>query len=365
MLFQGSSEQLNAFLSFLNESSQHLKFTMNYDKVAINFLDLMITVGEDHVLYTNLYQKPTDRNSFLSAQSHHPLPLKNSLPYSQFCRIKRICKKPTDLNQHMNNMQNKFRERGYSESQIDNARSKINEKNRSNLLERQPNSKSQPSCVLSTCYSKCAEQFKKIVYEHWHILSKDKSLSGAFATPPLVVFSRGQNLRDHLVRSDLPPRPIRSQLQLAPVPHGNYRCGSCTQCNFTHKCHDFRHPHSGRKIPIKGVIRCSTEGVIYLLSCPCGKAYVGKTTRALKVCIAEHRSSIRCKNTTYPVAAHFVEANHTVSSLRYIGIEQVSKPRRGGDFDSLLLQREAAWIYKLQTLAPHGLNVEFDLRPFL
>ena len=101
------------------------------------------------------------------------------------------------------------------------------------------------------------------------------------------------------------------------------------------------------------------------MTCPCGKAYVGKTKRALKVRIAEHRSSIRCKNITYPVAAHFVEANHTVSSLHYIGIEHVPMPRRGGDIDSLLLKREAEWIYKLKTLAPQGLNLDFDLRSFL
>ena len=45
---------------------------------------------EDNVLYTDLYRKPTDRNSLLRADSCHPLPLKNSLPYSQFCRIKII-----------------------------------------------------------------------------------------------------------------------------------------------------------------------------------------------------------------------------------------------------------------------------------
>ncbi len=33
--------------------------------------------------------------------------------------------------------------------------------------------------------------------------------------------------------------------------------------------------------------------VIYFMKCPCGLAYVGKTQRALKSRIAEHRSDIR------------------------------------------------------------------------
>ena len=53
---------------------------------------------------------------------------------------------------------------------------------------------------------------------------------------------------------------------------------------------------------------------------------------------------------------------HTVASLRYIGIEKVETPRRGGDLDKILLQREAEWIYRLGSLVPHGLNTEFDLR---
>ena len=39
----------------------------------------------------------------------------------------------------------------------------------------------------------------------------------------------------------------------------------------------------------------------------------------------------------------------------------VTLPRRGGDLDNLLLKREAAWIFNLKTLAPFGLNVDFDL----
>ena len=80
---------------------------------------------------------------------------------------------------------------------------------------------------------------------------------------------------------------------------------------------------------------------------------------------SEHRSTIWCKNSTYAVTAHFLEENHSISSLRYIGIEHVILPRRGGDLDNLLLKQEAAWIFNLKTLAPYGLNVDFALKPLL
>ncbi len=71
------------------------------------------------------------------------------------------------------------------------------------------------------------------------------------------------------------------------------------------KSNVFSHPHSGRKFKIKGVITCTTKNFIYMIKCPCGLAYIGKTQRALKTRIAEHRSSIRTNDKKNPVAVHF------------------------------------------------------------
>ena len=126
-------------------------------------------------------------------------------------------------------------------------------------------------------------------------------------------------------------------------------------------------------------MRCSTFFVLtfktdlpyHHLNCttvwkhPCVKCYVGKTNRALKSRIAEHCSIIRCKNLNSPVAVHFTQFNHLVSSLKYLAIEKVSFPPRGGNLDTLLARREHFWISNLQTRTPHGLNIDYDLWCFL
>ena len=120
-----------------------------------------------------------------------------------------------------------------------------------------------------------------------------------------------------------------------------------------------------KKIKMRGFITCNQNNVVYLISCPCGLAYVGKTTRALKTRIAEHRSNIRTRDQRSPVALHFAEAQHSVASLRYIGIEHVTTPRRGGNINNLLLRRESYYIHTLQTMSPKGLNQEDEIRHFL
>lgn len=364
VLWRGSTSDLQDFFTYLNNCTEYLTFSMDFNLNRISFLDIWL-IKENNVLYTDLFTKPTARNSLLRADSCHPLPLKNSLPFSQFCRVKRICTREADYERNLRMMESKFRARGYKPSQITFANDKIKNRPRSDLLRCRPKKKEEPAIMLSTCYSKCSEQLKSIINRHWYILKSDSDLGDAFQNQPRIVYKRGKNLRDMLVHSDLPPLPAPRKSILAHIPDGNRKCGSCAQCNYTYKCNTYKHPHTGKSIPIKGIITCNTKSVIYLITCPCGKSYVGKTSRELKVRIAEHRSTIRCKNLNYPVAAHFVEAGHSVSALKYIGIEKVSLPRRGGNLERLLSQRENYYIHFLRTLAPFGLNVEFELKCFL
>ena len=200
---------------------------MHHDSERISYLDLWI-IKEGNQLYTDLYTKPTDRNTLLKADSYHPLHLKNSLPYSQLCRVKRICTRENDFDRNAEMMLNKFRTRGYKENTLTTAKSKIDKKNRDEFLKTSPK-KSNNSIVFTTKYTKSAEKYKGIVLKHWHILTSDKKISHLYKEPPKVVFKRGRNLGDILTASDLIPTPTASQTLLTPIPDGNYKCGACAQ----------------------------------------------------------------------------------------------------------------------------------------
>ncbi len=95
------------------------------------FFDLWI-FRDSNYLITDLYKKPTASNTFLRADSNHPL-LLNILPYSQMCRLKRICRQ-VYYNKNRSYIKKKIYCRGYKVSQIQVAEQKIEIKSCSHLL---------------------------------------------------------------------------------------------------------------------------------------------------------------------------------------------------------------------------------------
>ena len=204
---------------------------------------------------------------------------------------------------------------------------------------------------------------KDVGNNHWHILKTDPAIGQAFQEPPRFYYKRQANLRHLLVKSDMPAK--KPSHFLANIPSGNFPCHNCVQCHGMMRGSHFNHPKTGKRIQVKGRITCYTKNVIYLLKCPCNLYYVGKTKRELKTRICEHKCSIRRQDIKSSVARHFNSHNHTPADLRYMGIEVVSTPPRGGDKEKFLLQRECFYIHFLDTLEPRGLNEEILFSCFL
>ena len=362
IVWDNTVENLHKFHQYLNSRNDHLRFTLEFSDTQISFLDVLV-LKEGDTLQTDLYRKPTDRNTLLRGDSFHPRHLIKSLPISQFHRARRVCSSNEHYKKQAADLTNRFLVRGYKPEWINHASQRFDTVSQEDCLnppKRVKKSMNAPLCV--TKYSPMGFDFRKIMLKHWHVVESDPRLGSVFKEPPKLVFRRPPNLRDLVVHSYV--KPNNSNF-LSDIPPGNYKCSNCAQCGFTTKCKHFTHPHNGREIAIRGTITCSTTFVVYLIKCPCGLAYVGKTTRALRTRISEHRSNIRCGDERNPVAAHFKKFGHSISSFRYWGIEKVERPFRGGDHGLLLLQREAYYIYTLNTMAPNGLNEEFDLKPFL
>lgn len=134
-------------------------------------------------------------------------------------------------------------------------------------------------------------------------------------------------------------------------------------CGYVDRTNVFASSDGEKQIKICDFINCSTTQVVYMLTCPCGKAYIGKTKQRLKIRIDKYIGSIRKKNDECPLALHFLQFhNGNPDWLNIKGIYALNFPLRRGDFDCILTQKEKMWTFHMGTLMPNGLHTECNSR---
>ena len=148
--------------------------------------------------------------------------------------------------------------------------------------------------------------------------------------------------------------------------------GRCSTCPYLKECNDFHSNATNvRHEPIlKSCVslNCTTENVIYLISCRlCNIQYVGETRNSIQRRFTGHRFDIESGKSNQLIHHHFHRGNHGLSNCEIIPIEKIENEdlsHRGLNQEQLKraltkyrLDREKEWISKLQTAYPLGLNV--------
>ena len=81
-------------------------------KTTISFLDTDMYI-KNKKLYTKIYRKQTDRQTFLHIDSEHPKLLKVSFSYIQAIKNKRICTTSQDFDYHWKELKQRFLEQRF------------------------------------------------------------------------------------------------------------------------------------------------------------------------------------------------------------------------------------------------------------
>lgn len=188
------------------------------------------------------------------------------------------------------------------------------------------------------------------------------------STSPRLVARRTKNLGDLLIQSEFTRNQDSTWLSNYPWTLGMFPCNRCQICPFVQRTSTFKDAYDKETYEIHDLINRSTSRLIYMITCPCPKIYIGKTKRQLKVRIGERLREIndKTKIPEKPLAKHFAQY-HSGSSrgMKVKGIYALKLPPRRGDFDRILQQKEKWWVYRLKSLRPVGLNTELNLQPFL
>ena len=92
---------------FLNNFHPSLKFTWAISDDKLPFLDLYLTPSSNRLI-TTFYYKQTASHSYLNYSSSHPVRCNNSIPYSQFLRLRSICSEEEDFTSRSEEMTSFF-----------------------------------------------------------------------------------------------------------------------------------------------------------------------------------------------------------------------------------------------------------------
>ena len=340
----------------------NLKFTMECSQTDVSFLDLRIHVDRMGRLHTSLYRKPSAGNTVLHATSAHPEPLLDSIPYSQFLRLKRNCTRDTDFHAAANDLYCRLLSRGYSRSLLKGSFNKVIRLDRSNLIysnaNKQPNKTD--SIRIVTKFSQQHIQMRQIFKKFWPLLLADNTISKYIKPYPEITFKRTPSLRDRLVQS----HHTRKECETSTI-KGTFSCGNCDICRFIYT-NDVTLLPNGRIHKLKFRVTCQSVGVVYLASCQCGCFYVGKTKRPFFKRIRDHVNPLYKRLMTTALNRH-VGCLHDfdLNAVSFSALEHVPIHVRGGGIDQTLHQLETKWIHQLDATKFPGLNEYISFKPFL
>ncbi|XP_073417787.1 uncharacterized protein [Dendrobates tinctorius] len=287
----------------LNDTSCYQRLTFNplssFQNLLIDILDKALAQGiiakklldrirNSHPKLPTFYLIPKIHKSIVDppgrpivADSAHPGSTIRGIPIGQFLRARRICSKEESFERQAVDLTRRFLDRGYSKKMIKRGYLRATKTTRNNLLygtsSRNKGEQSNQIRFIST-FSNKWDDLRGIVRNHWGVLMVDPVLRKILPAQPSFVAKRSANLRDTLVHSHFEPRKEKSK---SGTP-GFFPCGLCKGCRNHVKSVSFSNHDGSRTFDIRKHLSCNSPGVIYHAKCPCGKIYIGMTTRELK-----------------------------------------------------------------------------------
>ena len=113
-VWQHGEEKLKFFIDNITKMYPTIKFSADWSKTSINFLDRLVSITEG-VIETDVYVKPTDNHQCFLLSSCHPFYCKKGIPYSQAIRLNRICSNNEVVDNSFNDLEKYLLEMGWSE----------------------------------------------------------------------------------------------------------------------------------------------------------------------------------------------------------------------------------------------------------
>ena len=418
IMWTHTREELLEFIEFLNTRTEHFKFTSEISDKEVTFLDTKVCIQDDHIV-TDLYCKPTDSHNYLVYDSSHPQRCKDSIPFSQFLRIRRICTKLDDYDVHVVTYAAHFLRRGYPLELIKEAALMARGLDRDELLSpttEKPIDKDK--VFLITTFHPRDSSLRNIFFQNWEQLGRSPTTDFIHKKKLMCGYRRPKNLRDLLVRAKVPYLPgdeaadpnhvqaeettpaehtctqsntsvhkqksildffrrankVSPQMAPPPNPQPGPRRGTnptqrgfnfcnqqyCRYCPLLNKSGTITSSSTGLKHHSMINISCRSSNLIYTITCRrCKIQYVGQTMLRIKDRFVHHFRDIQISNQDKSVGKHFSLPDHNgFKDMEIYVVEFIKTPPRSPKATIVRRRTERYWTHLLRTLSPQGLNME-------
>ena len=259
-------EKLEEFLKDFNNYHSNIKFTHEFNKENVLFLDHKVSLSGGQLI-TDLHIKATEKHQYLHYTPAHPDHTKRSIVFSQALRVSRICSNKTDFERHLNNMESWLQARCYPKHLVQKEMRKVRF-NKENSNTKQSKSK---RVTFVVTYHPLLKSVQRFINKHLNYLYLDENAKEVFMPGPMVTFRRSRRLSSYLVRAKLYP--------LEKVT-GSCKCygKSCAVCLNLSETSTLTSSVTHETFKINHKSDCKSKCLIYLLTCKqCSKQYVGQT----------------------------------------------------------------------------------------
>ena len=206
-IWNDREESLKLFINFCNgyaadnKMKSSIKFTVDYSKSEVVFLDTKIKLTDDKVV-TTLFCKPSASHQFLHRSSYHPTHVFSCIAKSKFIRIRHICTNLTGYWDNASKFVSYFQLRGFNVRSLNKIVRQVAETSRTSLIEKNsipqvlemPENNRVPFVV--TWHHKLSA-LPKILHRNYEtMIKKFPELKCIFPQPPAVAFRRNRNLEN-------------------------------------------------------------------------------------------------------------------------------------------------------------------------
>ena len=190
MVWTHGEDKLEDFINHINSLHSTVKFTHEFSKSHISFLDVTVSLDNNNKISTDLFVKSTDTHHYLLHTSCHPSHIKKSIPFSLSLCIRRICSTTEKFQQRTNELLEFLCKRGHRRQYMQSQISKAFQIPRRDTLFYKSKTGNTDQPVFVTTYNPSLPNLNDVIKKYYPILTATERCQGAFKDTPLFSYRR-------------------------------------------------------------------------------------------------------------------------------------------------------------------------------